>query len=45
MDEGWLLRNVVKRLGRMLGDDAQNPRYVFTEPRIGYWMAVREGEA
>lgn len=45
MDEGWLLRNVVKRLRRMLGDDAQNPRYVFTEPRVGYWMAVREGEA
>ena len=42
--EGWLLRNVVNRLRRKLGDDAQNPRYIFTEPRVGYRMAEGERE-
>ena len=40
--EAWLVRNVVKLLRRKLGDNADNPRYVFTEPRVGYRMA--EGE-
>ena len=40
--EGSLLRNVVKNLRRKLGDSAENPRYVFTEPRVGYWMPVGE---
>ena len=43
--QGWLLRDVVKRLRRKLGDDAANPRYIVTEPRVGYWMAVGEEEA
>ena len=34
----WLVRNVVKRLRRRLGDDAYNPTYVLTEPGIGYRM-------
>ena len=34
--EGWLVRDVVKRLRRKLGDDAANPRYIVTEPRVGY---------
>ena len=34
----WLVRNVVKLLRRKLGDDADNPRYIFTEPRVGYRM-------
>ncbi len=38
--EGWLLRNVVKRLRRKLGDDAADPRYIITEPRVGYRMAA-----
>ena len=38
--EAWLVRNVVKRLRRKLGDDVQNPRYIFTVPRAGYWMAA-----
>ena len=38
----WLLRNVVKKLRRKLGDDAQNPIYIFTEPRVGYRMAAVE---
>ena len=38
----WLVRNVVKRLRRKLGDAADNPRYIFTEPRVGYRMAIEE---
>ena len=41
--ESWLVRNVVKRLRRKLGDDADDPRYIFTEPRVGYRMATGEG--
>ena len=36
--EHRLLRDVVKRLRRKLGDDADNPTYIVTEPRIGYRM-------
>ena len=42
--ESWLLRDVVKRLRRKLGDAADNPTYIFTEPRVGYRMA-RPGQA
>ena len=42
--EPGLVRNVVKRLRRKLGDDADNPAYIFTEPRVGYRMAKGEGE-
>ena len=28
----------VKRLRRKLGDDASSPRYIFSEPRVGYRM-------
>ena len=38
--EPWLVRDVVKRLRRKLSDDAQNPTYIFTEPRVGYRMAT-----
>ena len=38
--EGWLLRNVVKKLRRKLGDEAADPRYIVTEPRVGYRMAA-----
>ena len=37
--EGDLLRATVKNLRRKLGDSANDPRYIFTEPRIGYCMA------
>ncbi|MCE2405559.1 MAG: response regulator [Dehalococcoidia bacterium] len=40
--DGRLLRTVVKRLRRKLGDDAANPSYVFTEPRVGYRMPKPE---
>ena len=33
-----LVRTVVKRLRQKLGDDANDPRYIFTEPRVGYRM-------
>ncbi len=36
--EPWLVRDVVKRLRRKLGDDAGSPSYIFTEPRVGYRM-------
>ena len=37
--EPWLVRNMVKRLRGKLADDADNPAYIFTEPRVGYRMA------
>ena len=36
--ESWLVRDVVKRLRRKLGDDAASPTYILTEPRVGYRM-------
>ena len=39
-----LVRTVVKRLRQKLGDDADDPRYIFTEPRVGYRME-RSGTA
>ncbi len=40
------MRTVVKKLRRKLGDDADNPTYIFTEPRVGYRMpkGKRQGE-
>ena len=32
------MRTVVRNLRRKLGDDADNPTYIFTEPRVGYRM-------
>jgi DNA-binding response OmpR family regulator/anti-sigma regulatory factor (Ser/Thr protein kinase) len=41
------VRTLVKRLRRKLGDDADDPRYIFTEPRVGYRIGKPEepGEA
>ncbi|MCY3555918.1 MAG: response regulator [Gemmatimonadetes bacterium] len=33
-----VVRVFVKKLRQMLGDDAKNPKYIFTEPRVGYRM-------
>ena len=33
-----LVRTIVNRLRRKLGDDADDPAYIFTEPRVGYRM-------
>ena len=30
------MRTIVSKLRRKLGDDADNPTYIFTEPRVGY---------
>ena len=38
------MRAIVARLRRKLGDDADNPAYVFTQPRVGYWMPQGESE-
>ena len=38
--EPWLVRDVIKRLRRKLGDSAESPDYIFTEPRVGYRMAT-----
>ena len=37
------VRTAVKNLRRKLGDDAGSPKYIFTEPRVGYRMAKGEG--
>ena len=37
-----LVRTLVKRLRRTLGDDANNPRYIFTEPGVGYRIGTTE---
>ena len=33
-----VVRTHMRRLRRKLGDDAESPRYIFTEPRVGYRM-------
>ena len=37
-----LVRAFVRNLRRKLGDDATDPRYIFTEPRVGYRMPKAE---
>ena len=39
------MRTVISELRRKLGDDAGNPTYIFTEPRVGYRMPRPEGQA
>ena len=36
------MRTVIKKLRRKLSDDAANPTYIFTEPRVGYRMPKGE---
>ncbi len=36
--ETELVRSFIRNLRRKLGDDARNPRYIFTEPQVGYRM-------
>ncbi len=38
--EPWLVRDVVSRTRRKLGDDADSPRFIITEPRVGYRMGA-----
>ena len=37
--QSGLVRTIVNRLRRKLGDDAGDPTYIFTQPRVGYRMA------
>ena len=42
------MRTIVSKLRRKLGEDADNPRYIFTEPRVGFRMPrgkAPDGEA
>jgi len=39
------LRTHLRRLRRKLGEDASNPTYFFSEPRVGYRMAKGETDA
>ena len=39
------VRAIVKRLRRKLGDDADDPTYIFTKRRVGYWMEKGETRA
>ena len=32
------VRSFVKKLRRKLGDDSNNPKYIFTRPRVGYCL-------
>ena len=38
------MRTIVSKLRRKLGDDADNPTYIFTEPRVGYRMPKGEAQ-
>ena len=40
--DSGLVRTIVARLRGKLGDNAGQPRYIFTEPRVGYRMAKAE---
>ena len=40
-----LVRSVVTRLRRKLGEDARKPAYILTEPRVGYRMPRPNGRA
>ena len=42
--EPWLVREVIKRLRRKLGDTIENPKYILTQPRVGYRIAEEEPE-
>ena len=38
MGDTELVRSFIRNLRRKLGDDARNPRYIFTENQVGYHM-------
>ena len=37
-----VIRTQLMRLRRKLGEDSEDPKYIFAEPRVGYRMAVGE---
>jgi PAS domain S-box-containing protein len=40
--ETEIVRSFIRNLRRKLGDDARQPRYIFTEPQVGYRMPSSE---
>ena len=38
------MRTIVNKLRRKFGESGDNPTYIFTEPRVGYWMPKGEKE-
>lgn len=47
MTTRWIrgaVRTLVRQLRRKLGDDAEHPRWIVNEPRIGYLMPAPDGE-
>ncbi len=38
------MRTMLGKLRGKLGEEARNPRYIFTESRVGYWMPEGEGQ-
>ena len=38
------MRTIVSKLRRKLGDDADNPTCIFTDPRVGYRVPKGESE-
>ena len=40
-----VLRTHLIHLRPKLGEDSDNPRYIFEEPRVRYWMPEGEGES
>ena len=40
----YTIRTHLMRLRHKLGEDGENPTYIFSEPRVGYRMAVGEEE-
>ncbi len=42
-NDARVVRAIVKKLRSKLGDDVKNPRYIFTESRVGYRMAKPDG--
>ena len=41
-DDSGVVRAYVKRLRQKLGETADNPRYIFNEPRVGYRLGEAE---
>ena len=41
-DDFSMLRGYVRRLRQKLGETADNPRYIFNEPRVGYRLGEAE---
>ena len=40
-----VIRTPLMRLQQKLGEDCENPTYIFAEPKVGYRMEVGEGPA